>query len=68
MKSRIKERIGGLFSDRAERVFYTAVAIYVVAFFIIQGARFIIQNLYVMLNERNEKEKYNQVRLERLNF
>jgi len=44
MKSRIKDRIGGLFSDRAERVLYTAVAIYVVAFFIIQGARFIIQN------------------------
>jgi len=45
MKEKTKDRICGIFSARAEKVFYTVVAIYIAVFFIIQGSRFIIQNL-----------------------
>ena len=45
MESRIKDRISGLFTARAEKVFYTAVAVYTAVFIIVQVARFIIQNI-----------------------
>jgi hypothetical protein len=45
MKEKTKDRICGMFSARAENRFYIAVGIYIAAFFIVQAARFIIQNV-----------------------
>lgn len=45
MKAKTKDRIRGMFSARAEKAFYTVAAIYIVAVFVFQTARFIIQNL-----------------------
>ena len=45
MKEKIKDRICGMFSARAEKVFYTVAAIYIAAVIIFQTTRFIIQNL-----------------------
>jgi hypothetical protein len=44
MKAR-KEKSRSIFTAKAEKIFYTAVAIYGVVFFGIQITRFIIQNL-----------------------